>query len=130
MFVSFKVGHNILDLTIVPSCSEGHKDEFEDEKGKSDEDESKDLSTSKGDQETLVDVFATHECSSGVGVDSDSHAKVSSEDGGSRSHKECDGSVWEVGFIFGSAHLLGINGEAEYNGKESGEDSKVEVFTG
>jgi hypothetical protein len=92
--------HDTVNLITVPSCSEDHKDELEDKKGKSNEDESKDLSTSEGDQETLVDVFATHECSSGVGKDSDSHAKVSSEDGGSRSHKESDGSVWEVGGSF------------------------------
>lgn len=87
--------------TIKPGSLEDDQENLEDEECESDEDESEHLSTGEGGQETNMDVvvssLAALEGSSSVGVDSDSHANISSEDRGGGSNEVSSGSVWPVG---------------------------------
>lgn len=103
-------------------------DDLEDEDGKSNEDETEDLSSSESSEETVVDISAAHEGGSCVGVDSNSHTNVSGSNGSGGSYDEGGGSVWEVGGFNVVGHLLPINGDTKDDSEDGGEDSEIQIF--
>lgn len=84
-------------------------DELEDEKGESDEHEAEDLTTSVGNYETLVDIFSALFGGSHVGVDGDSHADVTRDNGSKSTNNEGSGCV--------EGTELWLNSEEEEHGE-------------
>jgi hypothetical protein len=117
-----------IKLSIVPGGLVGNDNDLEDEDGKSNKDESKNLSASESSEETIVDISAAHEGGSSVGVDGNSHSNVSGSNGGSGSNDVGSGSVWEVGWSNIRGHLLHVDGNSEEDSEGSREDTKVQIF--
>jgi hypothetical protein len=72
----------LIEELVVPASLEVKDDDHDVKDGKSDEDETKNLSTSESGDETSMAGFSASEGNSGVGIDSDSHANVTGNDGG------------------------------------------------
>jgi hypothetical protein len=72
----------LIEELVVPASLEDKDDDHDVKDGKSDEDETKNLSTSESGDETSMAGFSASEGNSGVGIDSDSHANVTGNDGG------------------------------------------------
>lgn len=119
---------DLSQVSIVPGSLEDEDDDHDVEDTKTDEDESKYLTTSVSSDETSVDGFAAAEGNSGVGENSDSHTNVSSHDGSKTSSGETDSSVWEVGWGNSSSHLEEIDSASKEDGKGSGPDEKIDIF--
>ena len=75
-------GEGLIEELVVPASLEDKDDDHDVKDGKSDEDETKNLSTSESGDETSMAGFSASEGNSGVGIDSDSHANVTGNDGG------------------------------------------------
>jgi hypothetical protein len=79
-----------------------------------------------------MDIVAALEGGSGVSVDSDHHANVTGQDGSGGTNQVGGSSVGEVSgevsFISGFGHLLPVDGQAEDDGDEAGEDKEVKIF--
>lgn len=74
-------------------------DELENQKSKSDKCETENLTTSVGNNESVLDIFSAFFCCSNVSVHGDSHSDVASQDGGeSTDNESCSGvagtEVW------------------------------------
>ena len=129
MILEFVV--NGSECIIIPSELEDKDDEHKVKKGESNKNESEDLSTSESSDESSMAIssgMGTWESDSGVGVDSNSHSDVSSNDGGEGSEEVWGSGVWEIGWGGIVAHLKGVDGESEDEGEKCGPDGKVKVF--
>ena len=123
-----RVSNKTSEGSIEPGPLEKDNDQIEAQKSESDKDESKNLSTSEGSEETIVSVSAAHECCSGVGVDSNSHSNVTCSNGSTASNHESCGGVWEVGWLISNVHLLQIDCEPKQNGENSGKDTQIQIL--
>jgi len=105
----------------------GEDEDFENQKCDTDEDETEDLATSKGDLESL-DLIETAEVSNlDIAHGSDSHADVTSKHGGEGTDKEANGGVGELGV--GEVVSPGlVDGADEDTGEEEAEEGKHGVF--
>ncbi len=75
-------GKGLLEELVVPASLEDKDDDHDVKDGKSDKDETEHLSTSESGDETSMAGFGASVGNSGVGIDSDSHANVTGNDGG------------------------------------------------
>ena len=125
-----RVSNKTSEGSIEPGPLEKDNDQIEAQKSESDEDESKNLSTSEGSEETIVSVSAAHECCSSVGVDSNSHTDITCSNGSSTSKHESCGGIWEVGWLISNVHLLQVDCETKYNGENSGKDTQIQILLG
>lgn len=80
-------------LLLEPHLSVDDDDELEDEKSESNEHETENLTTSVGDNETLLDIFGAFFGCSNISVHGDSHSDVASQDGGKSTNNERGGCV-------------------------------------
>lgn len=74
-------------------------DQLENEEGKSDEHEAENLTTSVGNNETILNIFSAFFCGSNVGIDGDSHSDVARNDGGESTNNEGNSCVTSP-FVF------------------------------
>jgi hypothetical protein len=72
--------HQSLELNIEPGSFEGNKDNVKNKKCKSNKGETEYLTTSESGKETGMGAITALEASSSVGINSDSHANITSED--------------------------------------------------
>lgn len=75
-------GKGLSEELVVPAGLEDKDDDHDVKDGKSDKDETENLSTSESGDETSMAGIGASVGNSGVGVDSDSHSDVTSNDGG------------------------------------------------
>lgn len=94
--------------------------DLEDQEGKADKDETKDLATSVGNYETLVNIIGAFIGSSDVGVGSDSHTDVPGDDGGEATNEEGNSCVELSKFYFGT--------EGNKNCEKDEENTEEDIF--
>lgn len=75
-------GKGFGEVLVVPASLEDKDDDHDVKDGKSDKNETEHLSTSESGDETSMAGIGASVGNSGVGVDSDSHANVTGNDGG------------------------------------------------
>lgn len=101
--------------------------DFQNTEGKTDKDETKDLTTVEGSHETIIDAVVAKVSDFDVSGGSDHHADVAGEHGGEGTDKEAESGVGEAGIAVGSLPGL-VNGAHEDDGEEDAEDGEVKVF--
>lgn len=93
---------------------------MENEESKSDKYETKDLTTSVGNNETILDIFSRFFGCSNVSVHGDSHSDVTRDDGGESTNNEGGSSI--------AGTELWLNCEEEEYGEGNDENCEIDIL--
>jgi len=124
--LEFLLGRSLTELTH-NGWLHGEDKDLENQKCDTNEDETEDLATSKGDLEALNLVVTAKVSNFDIAHGSDSHANVTSEHGSAGTDKEANGGVGELG-VFEVVSPGLVDGADKHTGEENAEEGEHAVL--